>query len=116
MCGTSSSSGSYFLRRIFAPPTDSVARVAPWYDVQRLMNVDRSPSPRSTHTWRASFSATSTASEPPDVKWTQSRSPGVIDAIFAASRWAGSEAKMLPTANGSRVACSVIAATTSDRP
>ena len=82
MWGTSSSSGSYFLRRIRAPPTESVASVAPWYEVQRLMNVERSASPRSTHTWRASLSATSIASDPPDVKWIQSRSPGVIAATL----------------------------------
>jgi hypothetical protein len=34
---------------------------------------------------RASFSADSTASEPPEVKKTRLRSPGVIEAIRAAS-------------------------------
>src|SRR5690606_39998804 len=53
--------------------------------------------------------ATSTASDPPEVKWTQSRSPGVMAAIRPASSWAGSEAKMLPTANGSFAAWAAIA-------
>ena len=77
----------------------------------------RSGSPRRTWYWRAILSATSTASEPPDVKMhvvevarRETRDLGSARAI------AGSVAKMLPTAYGSRAACSAIASTTSCRP
>ncbi len=41
--------------------------------------------PVSLWYWRATFSAVSTDSPPPDVKNTRLRSPGASEAIFAAS-------------------------------
>ena len=45
----------------------------------------RNGSPLSLWNWRESFQADSTASEPPEVKNTRLRSPGVSPAIRSAS-------------------------------
>ena len=60
---------------------------------------------------RASFSATSTASEPPVVNSTFDSSPGAISASFAASAVAGSFAKRRG-AKGRRSICAAMAAFT----
>ena len=67
------------------PVADSAPSEVPWYAISREITFVLFGLPVTLKYWRASFSADSTASLPPLVKNTRFRSPGVSDAIFAAS-------------------------------
>ena len=68
-----------------SPVIDSAPKDVPWYERSRLTTLCRSGWPITLKYWRASFQADSTASEPPVVKNTRLRSPGVNEARRAAS-------------------------------
>ena len=64
---------------------DSAPMEVPWYAMFRLITLVRSGCPIIPKYWRATFQADSTASEPPEVKKTRLRSPGVSAATRSAS-------------------------------
>ena len=68
--------GSNGVLRSGSPVIDSAPMVVPWYAMSRLMTLVRCGCPVIRKYWRASFQADSTASDPPEVKKTRSRSPG----------------------------------------
>ncbi|GAB3850499.1 hypothetical protein GCM10029963_36810 [Micromonospora andamanensis] len=68
-----------------SPVIDSAPMEVPWYAMYRLTTLCFVGLPTRLKYARASFQAVSTASEPPVVKKTRFRSPGVSAAIFSAS-------------------------------
>ena len=72
---------------------DSAPIVVPWYAMLRLMTLVLAGRPVSLKYCRAIFHALSTASPPPVVKKTRSRSPGARSASRSASSAAAGWAK-----------------------
>ena len=85
----------------------------PWKLWRRAMKRARSGRPVSRKYWRAIFRAASTASDPPDMKYTRSIPAGAPSMRTSANASAGSDVKNPVWAKASLSTCSLMARRTS---